>query len=129
MRNAFLKRLMLLILVWAFSFSACTQKEDVVMPQENCDTLAVVQYVPSCGLQLLLENNRVVVPLNASYAYGPNNELVFKINGFPVLIGQQIIIGYKQSQVELGPTPCNVAGYGHNNLVDINCIAGIEQDI
>lgn len=127
MKNTCLNRFMLLFLVWAFSFTACTQKEDAVMPQENCDTLAIVQYVPSCGLQLLLENNQVVVPVNATYAYGPTNELVFKIKDFPVQVGQQIIIGYKASPVEPGPTPCNVAGYGHNNLVDITCIAVIEQ--
>ncbi|GEO03124.1 hypothetical protein AAE02nite_07880 [Adhaeribacter aerolatus] len=127
MKNTYCKRFFLFFLAGVLSLAACTQKEDAVMPQENCDTLAVVQYVPSCGLQLQLENSQVVVPLNASYTTGPANELVFKIKDFPVRVGQRIIVGYLKSDVELGATPCNVAGYGNNNLVEITCIAGIEQ--
>jgi hypothetical protein len=127
MNNLFIYRTFLLVLVFVFSFTACTQKEDAVMPQENCDTVATVQYVPSCGLQLLLENNQILVPVNATYTTGPADEPVFKINGFPVKDGQRIIVGYKPSGVTIDASPCNVAGYHNNKLVEITCIVGLEQ--
>ena len=125
--NRLYKYLTLLLLIWVASFTACTQKEDVVLPQENCDTVAVVQMVPGCGLQLLLENEQVLVPLNTTYSTGPTDEPLYKISGFPVKAGQRIIIGYKPSNVTIEASPCNVAGYHHNKLVDVTCIVGIEQ--
>ena len=117
------------LLMLIFSFSACTQKEDAVTPQENCDTVATVQLVPSCGLQLRLENNQVLIPLNATYTTGPAGETVYKINGFPVQIGQRIIIGFNAAEVTQQASPCNVAGYYNNKTVAVTCIVGIEQGI
>ncbi|MDB5263736.1 MAG: hypothetical protein JWQ14_3019 [Adhaeribacter sp.] len=114
------------LLVLMFFLVGCTQQEDAVVPQETCDTVATVQLVPGCGLQLQLENNQVLVPVNVTTT-GPANAPAYKINGFPVQVGQRIIVGYKTAKVEMGATPCNIAGYYHNKLVAITCIVGIEQ--
>jgi len=122
-------RLLLFCLVWVFSFSACSQKEDAVVPfpEDTCDTMATVQLVPSCGLLLVLENNQKLIPLNVSVTTGAAGTPVYKINGFEVQVGQQVIVGYKTSNVVPGPTPCNQSGYYTNKLVNITCIVSLEK--
>lgn len=114
-------------LIWVIAFAGCSQKEDVVAPQENCDTMATVQWVPSCGLLLVLENNQKLVPLNASVSASAAGASVYKIDGFEVQVGQQVILGYKTANVALGATPCNQSGYYTNTLVNITCIVSIEN--
>lgn len=129
MKNTFVKRIIPFLLFWFFCFTACTQQEDVVVPHENCEALATVKFVPGCGLQLLLEHEQLLVPVNSSYTVGADKEPVYKINNFPVKVGKRVIVGYKKSDAELRNTACNVAGYGQGNLVDITCIVGIEPGI
>jgi len=123
----YILRFFCLFLVGVFSFVGCTQQEDWVEPNETCDTMATVQMAPSCGLQLVLENNQILIPVNVDITTGPADQPIYKINGFIVEIGQQIIIGYKASGAHLEASPCNHNGYYNNKLVDVTCVVSIEQ--
>lgn len=100
--------------------------EEGIVPQQTCDTIAVVQYVPSCGLQLVLENGKKVVPVNTKITLTDKDKLSFEIAGFNVKEGQQIIIGYKAVALNQEPSPCNVSHYYNNNSIMVNCIVGLE---
>ena len=128
MKKHFFYRPVLFCLLWLLSFSACSIQEDAVvpLPEDTCDTMATVQLVPSCGLLLVLENNQKLVPLNVSVTTSATGTPVYKIDGFAVQVGQQIIVGYKTANVEVGPTPCNQTGYYNNTLVNITCIVSLE---
>lgn len=125
MIKAFCNPLWLLGLVWVFFLPACTQYDEVIMPQENCDTLATVQLIPGCGLQLHLENNQTMVPVNTTCTTGPNNAIVYKINNFPVQVGQQVIVGYRAAKEKPTSRPCHVTAYNQPNVVTITCIVSI----
>ena len=116
-----------LILISATSFTACEELEEGIAPQQTCDTIAVVQYVPSCGLQLVLENGIKLVPVNSKITL-TENKLNFEIADFAVEEGQQIIIGYKTVALDQEPSPCNVSQYYENNSILITCIVGLEPN-
>ena len=113
--------------LWLACFTSCVQKEEDVTPQATCDTMAVVEYVPSCGLQLTLENGNGLVPLNAKIISTNKEKAVFEINGFTVQEGQQIIVGYKTISAYQAPSPCNVSNYYKNKSIHVTCIVGLEQ--
>jgi hypothetical protein len=115
-----------LILIGATFFTACDEMEEGIAPQQTCDTIAVVQYIPSCGLQLVLENGDKLVPVNSKITLTDKNKLNFEIADFAVKEGQQIIIGYKTVALSQEPGPCNVSHYYKNKGVIITCIVGLE---
>ncbi len=114
-----------LILISATFFTACDEMEEGIAPQQTCDTIAVVQYVPSCGLQLVLENGNKLVPVNSKITLTDKNKLNFEIADFAVEAGQQIIIGYKVVALSQEPSPCNVSQYYQNKSVMVSCIVGL----
>ena len=113
-----------LILIGATFFTACDEIEEGIAPQQTCDTIAVVQYVPSCGLQLVLENGSKLVPVNSKIIL-TGDKLNFEIADFAVEVGQQIIIGYKTVALSQEPSPCNVSQYYENKSILVSCIVGL----
>ncbi len=110
-----------LSLIAILSFSGCTGEEQEVMPQQTCDTQATVQNLPACGLVLMLDNNQILVPINATtLPQQGSGGHQFKINGFTVKENQQVIIGYnKKGLVD------NACG-GGGQLAEITCIVGYQ---
>lgn len=125
MRNIYPLCLYLSLLL--FSFTACTEKEDEVIPQATCNTVAEVQYVPSCGLQLVLKNGNILTPVNAKVIWADNGQAAYEINNFAVEVGQQIIIGFKPVTEAKEPSICNNSHYYNNKSVLVGCIVGLES--
>ena len=111
--------MLLILLTVAFSLNGCQEKEDVVSPEETCDTMAQVQNVAGSGMQLVLENGQVLVPTNAKAMAGTPGNAEFEMNGFKVKEGQQIIIGYNVSDAAA------TSQGTHVKVVKVNCVVGI----
>ena len=107
------------LLVALFS---CGEPDDMVEPQPTCDTMAMVQKEPGRGIQLVLEDGRILTPTNAKTLTTGKEEGSLEIGGFPVKEGQQIIIGYT-------PTAGNepATGTKSEKKVEVNCIVGVAQ--
>jgi hypothetical protein len=116
-------------LVWVLVFTGCSREEEAVTPlsEETCDTMATVQFVPSCGLLLVLENNQKLVPVNTTVTINPVGTPLYKIDGFAVQEEQKVIVGFKTSTVKAEPSACNQSGYHTNKSVNITCIVTLEN--
>lgn len=112
----YLLQLILVFFISTFTFASCQEKEDVVVPEETCDTLATVQKGANGDFQLLLENGEVLLPTNVVTTASEE----FALEGFKVKKGERIIIGYQVTGV------ANRGGV-KSKLAKINCIVGIKQ--
>ncbi|PIQ19733.1 MAG: hypothetical protein COW65_19130 [Cytophagales bacterium CG18_big_fil_WC_8_21_14_2_50_42_9] len=99
-------------------FTSCGEPEDIVIPQNTCDTMATVHYESGSDIQLILEDGRVLTPANISAITNEKGETNLEISGFAVKEGQQIIVGYE---------PANQAK--NSKKTDINCIVGVGAKI
>ncbi|WP_026463591.1 hypothetical protein [Adhaeribacter aquaticus] len=104
----------------AFTFTGCSEKEDVVMPQD-CEIMAQVKFDKSCGVQLVLENGQVVLPTKVKTIPAAGEEKKYTVNGFEVEEGHHIIIGF--TPVPGGEVTC---GEVKGKPVDVTCIVGFK---
>lgn len=126
MKHKYTLRYIFALLLTIFILNSCSEKEDEVIPQATCDTVATVEYLPGCGLQLVLANGKALIPLNAKQTKAEAGKEAFEVNGFQVKAGQQIIIGYEITDKTLEPSSCNNGKYYQNKLVNVTCIVGIK---
>ena len=116
MRKYYFLQLVFVFFISTFTFASCQEKEDAVVPEETCDTLATVQKATNGDLQLLLENGEVLLPNNVI----PAGSEEFALEGFKVKKGERIIIGYQVTGV------ANRGGV-KSKLAKVNCIVGLKQ--
>lgn len=117
MKQRYFKRIYIFLGLVAASLSSCSEAEDMVTPRETCGTMATVQYQQGAGVNLVLENGRVLQPENVKQLAAGSQ--VFAIDGFAVKAGQQILIGYKPSTEQLN-NPSRA------KTVKVNCIVGLS---
>ena len=107
----------LLMLLLVNVFTSCGEQEDMVAPQVTCDTMARVHNDPNNGIHLILEDGRILSPVNAKAATSDKGVVNLEISGFPVKEGQQIIMGYVPAS--------NIKS---SKKIDVNCIVGVAQN-
>jgi len=105
-----------LMLILVTVFTSCGEAEDIVAPQVTCDTMARVHNEPDSGIQLILEDGRILMPANAKTATSGKGEVKLEISGFPVKEGQQIIMGYVPADY-----------IKTNKKIEVNCIVGVAE--
>lgn len=104
------------------TLAACKPEDQEVLPQQTCDTQATIKVLPDCGgLVLVLKNAQKLIPINAiSLPPTPSGLKQFKINGFGVQEGQQVIIGFTK-KAEASDSCLKGAP-----LVEVTCIVGYQ---
>lgn len=100
--------------------TSCGEPEDIVAPQATCDTMATVQNELGSGIQLVLEDGRILSPTNAKIITASKREVDLEIGGFPVKEGQQIIIGYALAAGNLSADNTK-----SEKKIEVNCIVGV----
>lgn len=116
-------RLNIIVGIWAFFLVlfGCKPEDEEVMPHQTCDIQATIRNLPECGLALVLKNKQTLVPVNAqSLPATLNGKNQFKINGFTVEEGQQVIIGFSDKGKITNTCLKDAA------LVQITCIVGYK---
>jgi len=112
----------LLMLLLVTVFTSCKEPEDMVTPQVTCDTMARAHREPDGSIYLILEDGRILSPVNAKTTTSGQGEVNLEISGFPVKEGQQIIMGYVPAT---GNMPANKLQSGKK--INVNCIVGVAQ--
>jgi hypothetical protein len=105
-----------------FLLVGCTLEEPEITPQQTCDTQAQVQTKPGCGLVLVLKNKQVLMPINAvPLERSSNRKQQYRINGFTVTEGEQVIIGFNVKSQSI--TSCSA---GPATSVKVTCVVGYQ---
>jgi len=105
-----------------FFLVGCTVEEPEVTPQQTCDTQALVQTHSGCGLTLVLKNKQVLIPVNAVLLEKTSGgRQQYKINGFTVTDGEQVIIGY-----EVKSQSAATCSAGPAAAVKVTCVVGYQ---